>query len=85
MFDQIKQEVLYTLIPNYVKTLCDVHNLAGCETPTVFFMEKLAGLLLPDKLLLNGEPQDQKRIPEEQKEPLQQLQQNGESSFVADL
>ena len=68
MFDQIKQEVLYTLIPNYVKTLCDVHNLAGCETPRVLFMEKLAGLLLPDKLLFNGEPQDQKRIPEEQKE-----------------
>jgi hypothetical protein len=51
MFDQIKQDVLLTLIPDFVKTMYGVQNLAGCEMPTTTFIEKLARVFLPDKLV----------------------------------
>ncbi len=56
MFDQIKNEVLGSLIPDYSKILYGIHNLAGCEQHTITFIQKLAGLLLPDKQVSFGEP-----------------------------
>ena len=54
MFDQIKYEVLGSLIPDYSKTLYGIHNLAGCEQHTTSFIKKLASLLLPDMNVLFG-------------------------------
>jgi len=85
MFDQIKQEVILTLIPDFVKTMYGFQNLAGCEHPTTTFIEKLAGLLLPGKLVSIGEPQDQKRKPEESKGPLVKPQLVPESHFVSNI
>ena len=48
-FDKIKNDVLYSLIPEYSKTLCGVNKLADCEEPTTTFIKKLASLLLPDQ------------------------------------
>ena len=65
MFDKVMLEVLHSLIPEYVKTIQGVHNLAGCELPTTTFIENLARLLLPDKLVSVGEPQDYKHTEKE--------------------
>jgi len=61
----MKQEVLFNLIPEYVKTMYGVHNLEGCEQPTTTLIEKLAELLLPGKKVKFLELVDQKSNPEE--------------------
>ena len=70
MFEQIKSEVVCSLIPDYLKTLYGINNFSTCEEPTSIFIHQLAKLLLPDKQVTIGEPQDQKGS-EEKKEPLE--------------
>ena len=58
MFDQIKSQVIGVLLPDYQKTIHNITSLAACEVPTSEFIVKLAKMLLPDKAVSIGEPQE---------------------------
>ena len=58
MFYQMRQDVLYRLIPEYIKTVLGVENLAGCELPTTTLIQKLVEHMLPNKLVSFTERKD---------------------------
>jgi len=56
MFEQVKNEVVGALVPDYLKTMYSMKDLASCEAPTLTFVEHLVKLILPDKKITIGEP-----------------------------
>ena len=84
MFEKVKNEIVWTLVPDYLKVLGAATDRESCENSTTNFIQRLAKLLLPDKKIRIGEPQDMKDT-EENKEPLKQNQTAIEKNFVADV
>lgn len=83
-FYHMKQDVLYTMLPQYVKSMQSVDNIAQCEQPTIGIIQKLVEFMLPDKIVSFSERKDQK-APEESKESLGEGQNVPDICFVAEI
>jgi hypothetical protein len=59
LFENIRNQVIGVLLPDYQKTIHGVNSLAQCETPTQDFISKLAKIFLPEKAVTIGEALEQ--------------------------
>lgn len=56
LFEKAKNEIVWTLIPDYLKILGAAIDRESCENPTIILIQKLAKLILPEKKVRIGEP-----------------------------